>query len=259
VVIACAERIERKFSRYLADNIVDRINRADGATTRVDDETANLLDFAARMHELSDGMFDITSGVLRRAWTFDGGAHVPSQAAIAALLPLVGWSKARWDRPHLTLLPGMQIDFGGIAKEYAVDQATRDATSVSAAPVLVNFGGDLAVTGGRNHGQSWRVGIDAVGANAGSAVTLVNLTAGAVATSGDTYRFVNEGGQRLPHILDPRSGRPVADAPRTVTVAAPSCTQAGMLTTLAMLKGPVAEVFLRSERVRYWISSRTIR
>lgn len=255
VVMARAQRIELKFSRYLPDNVVARINAADGGPIRVDDETANLLDFAAHMHELSDGLFDITSGVLRRVWTFDGGGRVPSEEDIAALLPMVGWQKVRWDRPSLTLLPGMQIDFGGIAKEYAVDQATQDAAAVSAAPVLVNFGGDLAVTRGRDQGQSWRVGIEGVGASSGATPMLVDLSAGAVATSGDTYRYVKAGGQRLSHILDPRTGRPVADAPRTVTVAAPSCTQAGMLTTLAMLKGAGANEFLRSEGVRYWIQN----
>ena len=252
-VAACAARIERKFSRYLPDNLVARINSAGGAPTTVDDETANLLDFAARVHELSEGMFDITSGVLCRAWTFDGSARVPSPEDIAALLPMVGWSKVHWVRPSITLLPGMQIDFGGVAKEYAVDQATREAASVSAAPALVNFGGDLAVTRAREGGQPWRVGIEGIDEKAGGASRLVDLSGGALATSGDTYRYVKSGGARLPHILDPRNGRPIDGAPRTVTVAAPSCTQAGMLTTLAMLKGPGAEAFLESEGARFWV------
>ena len=117
-VAACAWRIEDKFSRYRGDNIVARINASAGAPVEVDEETANLLDFAALMHRLSDGLFDITSGVLRRAWTFDGGNRIPSRADIDALLPLVGWSKLTWERPVLTLRPGMQIDFGGIGKEY---------------------------------------------------------------------------------------------------------------------------------------------
>ena len=253
VVATCAARIERKFSRYLPDNIVARINSAAGAPTTVDDETANLLDFAERIHELSEGMFDITSGVLRRAWTFDGSARVPTHEAIAALLPMVGWSKIRWARPSFTLLPGMQIDFGGVAKEYAVDQAARDAASVSNAPVLVNFGGDLAVTRAREGDQPWRVGIEGIDEKSGVASRLVELAAGALATSGDTYRYVKAGSQRLPHILDPRTGRPIEGAPRTVTVAAPNCTQAGMLTTLAMLKGPGAEAFLESEGARFWV------
>ena len=131
VVATCAWRIEDKFSRYRPDNIVARINTSAGEPVEVDDETANLLDFAALVHRLSDGMFDITSGVLRRAWTFDGGDRMPPRIEIEALLPLVGWSKVQWTRPVITLRPGMQIDFGGIGKEYAVDQATQLAAQTS--------------------------------------------------------------------------------------------------------------------------------
>ena len=254
-VAACAWRIEDRFSRYRGDNIVARINASAGAPVEVDEETANLLDFAALMHRLSDGLFDITSGVLRRAWTFDGGNRIPSRADIDALLPLVGWSKLTWERPVLTLRPGMQIDFGGIGKEYAVDQAITLLGQLDSAAVLVNFGGDLAVTRARDGGRPWRVGIESIDAKAGvlHAARLVDLAAGALATSGGTYRFVESRGVRLPHILDPRDGRPVSDAPRSVTVAAPSCTNAGMLTTLAMLRGRDAEQFLQDEGVRHWV------
>ncbi|HEU5136167.1 MAG TPA: FAD:protein FMN transferase, partial [Steroidobacteraceae bacterium] len=252
-VAACAWRIERKFSRYRADNIVARINTSMGAPVQVDDETANLLDYAELMHHLSDGLFDITSGVLRRAWTFDGGTRTPQRHEIDALLPLVGWSKLRWQRPFITLRPGMQIDFGGIGKEYAVDQATKDVAALSGAAVLVNFGGDLAVTRARDGDEPWRVGIEGIGAGTPRAARLVDLKAGALATSGDTYRYVEADGQRLPHILDPRDGSPVRGAPHSITVAAPTCTHAGMLTTLAMLRGAAAEAFLEAEGVRHWI------
>ncbi len=252
-VAECAWRIEAKYSRYRGDGVVRTINSANGRAVTVDDETANLLDFSMLVHELSGGMFDITSGVLRRAWRFDGGRRAPTRAEVDALLPLVGWSKVRWERPRIRLLPGMQIDFGGIGKEYAVDQATKIAASLCDDAVLVNFGGDLAVTRARDAQRPWLVGIEAADAAHGLAEKLIELRAGALATSGDTYRFVESGGKRLPHILDPRDGRPVSDAPRSVTVAAPTCTQAGMLTTLAMLKGPGAEDFLAAERVRHWI------
>src|SRR6188768_4098910 len=166
-VAACAWRIEDKFSRYLPNNIVARINASAGMPVEVDNETANLLDFAALMHRLSDGLFDITSGVLRRAWTFDGGNRMPSRADIDALLPLVGWSKLTWERPVLTLRPGMQIDFSGIGKEYAVDQAITLLGQLDSAAVLVNFGGDLAVTHARDGGRPWRVGIESIDATAG--------------------------------------------------------------------------------------------
>lgn len=253
--LGVAGRIEEKFSRYRDDNIVARINRAAGQPVEVDEETANLLDFAARIHELSGGLFDITSGVLRRAWTFDGKSRVPSDTEIAPLLALVGWHKAIWQRPRIILLPGMQIDFGGVGKEYAVDQAMLAVRAITQVPVLVNFGGDLAISGPRAQGGPWRVGIESIAAPAGTAQAgrLVELSAGALATSGDTYRYVNANGERLSHILDPRSGMPVRGAPRSITVAAPTCTHAGMLTTLAMLKGPDAEDFLRREGVRHWV------
>lgn len=255
-VAECAWRIEDKFSRYRSDNLVHAINSSGGKPIRVDDETANLLDFAASLYRLSDARFDITSGVLRRAWTFDGGARVSSPAAIDAILPLVGWGKVTWRRPVLKLLPGMQIDFGGIGKEYAVDQAVQIAAKVSTASCLVNLGGDLAISRPRRGGQAWHVGVEALPAPRRVAATLIDLRQGALATSGDTHRFVLRDGRRYTHILDPRTGWPVEGAPRSVTVAASTCTEAGMLTTLAILQGAEAENFLRAERVQYWVQWR---
>jgi thiamine biosynthesis lipoprotein len=113
--------------------------------------------------------------VLRRAWTFDGGVRVPSQAAIDAILPYVGWDKVKWERPVLTLLPGMQIDLGGIGKEYAVDQAARIAGTTCAASALVNFGGDLAITRPRRDGRPWHVGIEDTRASSRVASRLIDL------------------------------------------------------------------------------------
>jgi thiamine biosynthesis lipoprotein len=245
-----AWRVEDKFSRYLPGNIVDRINSAEGIPVDVDDETASLLDFGATLHEISGGRFDITSGVLREVWTFDGSDQVPSDEAVAAVLTRVGWHRAEWQRPRLRLARGMEIDFGGIGKEYAVDRVAalvRQATSVGA---LINFGGDLSVARPRRDGGAWKVGIESV---AGSgAETMIDLQAGALATSGDARRFLLRNGVRYGHILDPTTGWPVADAPRSVTVAADSCTQAGMLSTMAMLEGADAETFLKGEGVRCW-------
>jgi len=258
-VAACARQIEQKYSRYRDDNIVARINSSSGQPVEVDEETARLLDFAELAWRLSDGKFDITSGVLRRAWKFDGESRAPDAAQVRELMPLVGWSRVVWQRPFLTLLPGMEIDFGGIGKEYAVDQALAAATQLTTEPVLVNFGGDLAVSGPCRDGRPWRVGIESIGAAdfAASAQPqaskLLELSAGALATSGDTYRFVNQAGERRSHILDPRTGEPVRGAPRSITVAAPTCTQAGLWCTLAMLEGQGAEALLDREGVRHWV------
>jgi thiamine biosynthesis lipoprotein len=250
-VAACAWRIEEKFSRYREDSVVGRINRSAGGPIEVDEETAKLLDFADHAWRLSDGKFDITSGVLRRAWTFDGGARLPATEDLRGLLPLVGWSRVSWRRPVLTLQPGMEIDFGGVGKEYAVDLALAAAAGITDAPVLVNFGGDLAATGAQRDGRAWRVGLE--GISASSIPWTLELAGGALATSGDTYRFITEGGQRRPHILDPRSGEPVRGAPHSVTVAATTCVEAGLWCTLAMLEGAGAEAFLEREVVRHWV------
>ena len=256
-VAACAWRIEEKFSRYRDDSVVSRINRSAGEPVEVDAETAKLLDFADHAWRMSDGKFDITSGVLRRAWKFEGGTRVPTAEEVRALLPLVGWSRVSWQRPLITLQPGMEIDFGGIGKEYAVDLALAAAAAaavaadVAAAPVLVNFGGDLAATGPQRDGRAWRVGVE--GVSASHIPWTLELAGGALATSGDTHRFVTEAGQRRPHILDPRSGEPVRGAPHSVTVAATTCVEAGMWCTLAMLEGAGAESFLAREGVRHWV------
>lgn len=251
LVVGEAQRIEAKFSRYRRDNVVDAINSAEGRTIAVDDETARLLDYAQQLFELSDGKFDITSGVLRRVWRFDGSDRVPSRKAVDAVRDIVGWQKVRWRSPELTLLPGMEIDFGGIGKEYAVDRAATLVRPESSR-CLLNFGGDLLATGPQVAGQPWRVGIESLADSTGAAKTIA-LDVGALATSGDSRRFLLKDGVRYGHVLDPITGWPVRDAPRSVTVAAPTCTAAGMLATLALLRGSQAESFLSAQGVQHWI------
>jgi thiamine biosynthesis lipoprotein len=254
IVATEARRIEAKFSRYRNDSIVSRINRCDG-DVEVDDETARLLDYSGRLFELSGGTFDVTSGILRKAWSFDGSDRVPDKRAVHKLLRHVGWPRVRWRGGKVALQPGMEIDFGGIAKEYAVDSsALLVASAFPAVSCLVNFGGDLAVSVPRKGGGSWRVGIEEAGSEPGAATRgIVRLVRGGLATSGDARRFLLKDGVRYSHILDPATGWPVRDAPRSVTVAAGTCTDAGMLATFAMLQGKHAERFLLAQGVDHWI------
>jgi thiamine biosynthesis lipoprotein len=251
--LAAAEawRLERKFSRYRADSILSAINRSGGIAISVDEETALLMDYAQRCYELSGGLFDVTSGVLRSVWTFDGSDRVPSAAQVSAVLPRVGWQHVQWRRPELRLPPGMEIDLGGIGKEYAVDRALLLLRQHSAGNCVVNFGGDLATSGARRDGRPWTVGIETPGSPS-RPTRVVHVSGGALATSGDTRRFLVKDGKRYSHILDPRSGWPVQGAPRSVTVAADTCTEAGTLATFAMLLGDQAERFLQQQGVAYW-------
>jgi len=146
--------------------------------------------------------------------------------------------------------PGMEVDLGGIGKEYAVDRCTALARTAANVPVMINFGGDLAVTAPPVSREAWKVGIE--GATVDAAEKRVNLRQGALATSGDARRFLLRDGVRYSHILDPRTGWSVPDAPASVTVAADTCTQAGMMSTLAMLRGAAAEEFLAEQALLHW-------
>ena len=245
-----AWRIERKFSRYREDSVVARIHASGGEPVSVDAETAALLDYAQHCHVLSAGRFDITSGVLRRLWKFDGQERLPAAAAVAAVLPYVGFARLTWRRPQLTLPAGMEIDFGGLGKEYAVDRAFALLRGEFDGALLVNFGGDLRASAAPASGP-WRVGVERPGA-AREPRLLLELAQGALATSGTTHRYFIVDGVRYGHILDPRTGHPVEQAPLSVTVAAATCSEAGTFSTFAMLQGAGAERFLEAEGLRYW-------
>ena len=245
-----AWRIEDKFSRYLAGNIVSRINSAGGTAVEVDDETADLLDFAITLYELSERRFDITSGVLRRVWHFDGGDGVPDEDSVKAILRLVGWHRVKWRRPVLEMPPGMEIDLGGIGKEYAVDRCAALAREQGGSPCLANFGGDLATTGAPRRRRRWKVAIE--GDEPEAPDRIIDIKQGALATSGDARRFLLKNGVRYGHILDPTTGWPVPNAPRSITIAADTCVEAGMISTLAMLQGAEAENFLGAQDIVCW-------
>ena len=252
VVAAEAWRIEQKFSRYRDDNITFKINTSNGEAVNVDAETARLLDFSDQLFQMSDGMFDVTSGVLRKAWRFDQSDNIPGQDQIDELLPTIGWDKVSWRDPQLKLVTGMEIDLGGIGKEYAVDRCAQLVREISRASVLINLGGDIAITDARMDGSHWTVG--RLSSDPSAPIGVIKLKQGALATSGDEHRYLEKNGKRYCHVLNPKTGWPVEDPPHTVSVAAPTCIEAGMLSTLALLQGSHAEAFLKAQEVPYWIN-----
>jgi thiamine biosynthesis lipoprotein len=250
--LAAAEawRIERKYSRYRDDSVIAQLNRSGGERMALDAETTLLLRFAAHCHELSGGAFDITSGVLRRAWRFDGSNQLPDPALVEALRAQVGFERLQFDGDGLRVPPGMELDLGGIGKEYAVDRALALVCAAFDGAALVNFGGDLAANHAPPAGP-WKVGVERPESR-GETRLLLDFERGGLATSGDTHRCIEHQGRRYGHILDVRSGWPVRDAPRSITVAAASCVEAGMIATLAMLQGADAEEFLAGQGVVHW-------
>lgn len=247
-------RIEAKYSRYRADSVVTAINgAAGGEAVAVDDETASLLHYAGQLHAISDGLFDITTGVLRQAWDFKQ-ARMPAPGQLASLLALTGWplvERRRHAGVNTVRLPhaGMELDFGGFGKEYAADRAAAKLLEQGVRHGYVNLGGDFHVLGPQLDGTPWRIAIQDPRQDHG-AIAAIDVAGGALCTSGDYERYFEHGGQRYCHILDPRTGWPVT-AWRSVSVLAPLAAAAGACATIAMLKGHEAPAFLASMDVAY--------
>jgi FAD:protein FMN transferase len=290
--LAEVRRIEHKYSRYRSDSIVSRINAAAGiADIEIDQETYNLLSYARTCFELSGGLFDITSGVLRRAWQFPKAEvteqttfRIPTQRALDLLLALIDFSKLSFSATHARLQrAGMELDFGGFGKEYAVDRAAFVLRAHGVRSGLVNLGGDVAAIGDKHVYASseaqvlkqrsdsteqvlkqrsgsteqithiaWRVGIQHPREMQQSFSTELARDH-AIATSGDYERYFELEGKRYCHILNPKTGLSVAHA-QSISVIAPSCLAAGSISTIAMLCEAQGLDFLRAQNLAFlWI------
>jgi len=234
--ITDARRLEAKYSRYRNDSLLSEINRvaALGGNIEVDGETASLLNYAAACYEQSDGLFDVTSGLLRQAWRFELST-LPDQSLIQSLLDRIGWHKLYWQAPVLKFpQPGLELDFGGIVKEYAVDRLASLCLSLGVRHGIINLGGDIKLIGPRPDGRPWRVGLRHP-RQLDSMIETLDLNEGAVASSGDYERCITVEGVRYGHVLNPKTGWPVRHL-AAVSVMGDFCVVAGSASTIAMLK-----------------------
>ena len=245
-------RIEQKYSRYRTGSTLDMINKSKGSAIAIDSETYHLLQLADILWQESQGLFDISSGIFRKLWTFDKQQSLPTQQQIDELLTFVGWQQLKYDQQQIILPQGMQIDFGGIGKEYAADLCIALSPNALGDSVLVNLGGDVVAKGARVDNSPWKIGIETK-EGGGKVWKKIPLSKGAIATSGDVYKSILHNGKRYGHIINALTGFPVTHSPRTITVAAPNCTEAGMLSTLAMLEGENSETFLEEKGRPYWV------
>jgi len=255
-VIADVERLEAKYSRYRETSFISEINRvaSAGGSIEVDAETASLLDYAVTCYEQSDGLFDITSGILRKAWKFHEN-RLPDQAMIDVLLEKVGWHKLIWKKLTLRFsVTGMELDFGGVVKEYAVDRAATICYSHGIEHGVINLGGDIKVIGPRADGSPWRVGIRHPRQRDGLLDT-VSLYKGALASSGDYERCIMIDSVRYGHVLNPRTGWPVRHM-AAVSVVGDFCVVAGSASTIAMLKEDKGKAWLEELSLPHlWVDS----
>jgi thiamine biosynthesis lipoprotein len=244
-------RIEARYSRYRSDSELARINKvaATGGVIDIDAETAGLIAYAKACFAKSDGAFDITSGRLRAVWDFSV-ARLPDQRSIDAALPFIGFDNLVLANHRLHFRrSGMELDFGGLGKEYAADRAAEVCAELGMRHGFIDLGGDIRVIGPQPDGLPWRIGIRHP-RHADRLAAEIALPSGALATSGDYERFIEVDGRRYCHILDPKTGWP-AEGLSSVTVISDRCLVAGSLSTAAMLKGRAGAAWLHGLGVRH--------
>lgn len=239
-VVEWVAQFEGRYSRFLPDSLVSRINQNAGiGWVDIDAETDAIFALCHEAHFLTRGVFDPTSLPLIQLWNWKATPPVvPGDPEIQAAMKLVGWRKVQ-RAPGKIFLPaaGMSIDLGGIGKEYAVDCVAQIATQHGITSALVDFGQDVFTLGVPADGRpAWHIGLEDPN-HPGKCWAGVAARNQAVATSGDYFRRFEIDGKRYGHIVDVRSGRPVANGCRAVSVIGPNCTWAGLFATAAFVLG----------------------
>ena len=237
--VAWVAAFEAKYSRFRPDSLVSRINAAAGQQwVAVDAEMEGLLKLCDTMYFLTQGVLDPTALPLIRLWNYKADhPRVPTAAEIEAARAMVGWKKVQRTPGRIFLpAPGMALDFGGFGKEYAVDIVAQIALDHGIGSALVDFGHDLRAIGRPPGRPAWHIGLEDP-RRPGTADGSIGVTGKGVASSGDYLRCFVIGGKRYGHIIDPRTGWPVANGCLQATVIAGSCLQAGILSTTAFVLG----------------------
>ncbi|GGY34321.1 FAD:protein FMN transferase [Bacterioplanes sanyensis] len=240
------KRIEAKYSRYRDDSELSRINRLAGQITDIDSETQQLLHYAQVCWQQSDGLFDISAGILRQAWDFKT-QRLPSQQQLQPLLQRIGWQRAELNEHSLLMPTGMEIDLGGLGKEYAADQAALMCRQHGIDTGIIDLGGDLHILGPRGQ-HPWQLGVRHPRED--KAFAQLPVYQGGMASSGDYERYFERDGQRFCHLLNPHTGMPVSYW-ASITVLAPTCLLAGTLSTIAMLKQHQALPWLKQQQLHF--------
>ncbi|MBN1441862.1 MAG: FAD:protein FMN transferase, partial [Planctomycetes bacterium] len=218
----CLKDVNAKMSTYIPDSELSRFNRhPDASPVKASPELLDVLLLAREISELSGGAFDITVGPIVNAYGFGPVARrdrLPADDELEALRDRVGFRKLVIDEAAGTIAkqrPDIYCDLSAIAKGYGVDRVADLLEERGIADYMVEIGGEVRARGRNQDGRPWRIGVqkpvdDPLGEHLG-VQRILELTGAAVATSGDYRNFVlDEGGRRISHSIDPRTGRPVA-------------------------------------------------
>lgn len=235
---ALLARINGRMSTYAADSELSRFNASPSTDWfELSQETLRVLAEAQRVHQLSNGAFDVTVGPAVNLWGFGPGAgepRVPTADEIAVVSAGIGQSllELRAEPPAARKRrPDVYVDLSAIAKGYAVDEIATLLDEIDVAHYLVEIGGELRARGTSQRGDHWRVAVEKPLAGERSVQRILPVSNTAMATSGNYRNFFEHAGQRYSHTIDPRTARPVAHTLASVTVFHPSAMTADALAT----------------------------
>lgn len=240
------DEINRSMSAYLPESEISRFNRFQetGVEFPVSTDFFRVMQAAARVHALSEGAWDGTVNPLVDLWGFGRagrGSEPPPAGTIAALLGEVGFDavEIREKGALVKRRASVTLDLSSIAKGYGVDQVAEVVRTSGFTDFLVEIGGETFAAGRKGDGLAWRVGINTPqpDARADEIYAIVTLQDQALATSGDYRNFFERDGVRYSHIIDPRTGYPVANRVVSVSIQAPDCTLADGLATAVLVMG----------------------
>lgn len=239
--IELINNIESVTSRFKSGSDVMRINSSAGtAPVKVEPETIEIIERADNMSRQLEGVFDLTIAPVANLWGFyDKNFHVPDSTEIANVLSLVDYGQIAMDKTNSTVMllkPGMEIDLGGVAKGYAVEQVCDLLRDRGVNSALVNFGGAVGAVGKRSDGKPWVIGIKDPRGSAGDIIGDLELTDGYVSSSGDYERYFEENGKRYFHIFNPKTGLN-PDTIMAATVAGDTSLEADVMSTAIIVIG----------------------
>lgn len=239
--LALVERLESYTSRFDPGSDVSLVNASAGKQpVKVHPETLEILQRSLEFSRLSDGAFDITVAPVAELWGFyDRDYRIPTPEEIAAVLPLVDYSKVIVNEANRTVMlaeEGMEIDLGGVAKGYAVGAMCDTLKHRGVSHGLVNFGGAVGAVGGRLDGSPWVIGIRNPRGEASDLVGELKIEDAYVSSSGDYERFFIRDEKRYCHLFVPRTGYPAKEV-ISDTVVGPDPVTADILSTTVFVLG----------------------
>lgn len=236
------DRYEKMFSRTIADSEISLINTnsKNGNYTTVSDETLEVINYALKYSELSNGLFDITIGALTSLWDFskDRDNHaVPTEETIENVIKNIGYAQVDIKGNDILLTnPNASIDIGGIAKGYIADKLKEYLLMNNIKKGIINLGGNILLLGTKTDGSNYNIGIQRPFDSEGKTIAIVNTKDKSIVTSGVYERYFYKDDVLYHHILNPETGYPIENSLLSVTVISDNSVDGdGLSTTLFAL------------------------